>query len=75
MELVLELESGKYKIIYNFNPVGSEKFVFKAKRYEQEWRDLSGDKLIMALIQKIEELIWICPGKTDAIRISHNTKD
>ena len=29
---------------------------FKALRYGQEWRDLTGDGLVLALVQKIEDL-------------------
>lgn len=29
---------------------------FKAYRYGEEWRDLTGDGLVLALVQKIEEL-------------------
>lgn len=47
----IELEEGKYEIILNENP-----FEFKALRYGEEWRDLAGDKLILALVNKIEEM-------------------
>jgi hypothetical protein len=47
------LEDGKYTIVYDFSP---QSFTFKALRYGEEWRNLSGDKLILALIHRIEEL-------------------
>ena len=53
----LELDEGKYKIIFNENP-----YEFKALRYDKEWRDLTGDNLILALIYKIIEMeseLWV----------------
>ena len=47
----IELENGKYTIIYNEKP-----FEFKALRYGEEWRDLTGDNLILALINHISDL-------------------
>ena len=29
---------------------------FYAKRYGEDWRDLSGDKLVLAMARKIQEL-------------------
>jgi hypothetical protein len=45
----------KYEILFNDGTDGN-KFVFKALRYGKEWRSLVGDNLILALVQRIEEL-------------------
>jgi hypothetical protein len=45
----INLEDGKYIIESNAG-------ICKALRYGKEWRDLTGDKLIGALIDKIIEL-------------------
>ena len=54
----LELASGRYKIIYNDNP-----YIFKALRYGEEWKDLVGDNLTLALIDKIQELEMMIENK------------
>jgi hypothetical protein len=46
------LENGKYTIIQNIQP----KYEFKALRYGEEWRNLTGDGMILALCHRIEEL-------------------
>lgn len=46
----LVLQDGKYEIHLSDNMS-----VFKALRYGNEWRDLIGDNLILALITKIQE--------------------
>lgn len=48
----ISLDGGKYKIFYNWSRDGQ----FEAKRYNMNWRDLVGDKLIMNLCQEIIEL-------------------
>ena len=50
----IKLENGKYEVIVSNN--GSD---FHALRFGEEWRDLTGDKMIMAMfyrIQKLEEI-------------------
>ena len=47
----IELCDGKYTIIYNDNP-----HEFKALRYGEEWRDLTGDNLVLALVNYISDL-------------------
>ena len=47
MEIILN--DGKYKIIL-------DKDQFKALRYGEEWRDLTGDNLILFLCFEIEKL-------------------
>ena len=47
----LKLENNKYEIIEDL-----EHGIFKAERYGEEWRDLSGDNLMLALIYKVQEL-------------------
>lgn len=44
----LKLDGGKYIIQYNENP-----YQFKALRYGKEWRDLTGDNLILALMFQV----------------------
>ena len=41
---------GKYTII--FEDSGS----MRAKRYDEEWRDLTGDGMVLAMLQEIEHL-------------------
>ena len=45
------LQQGKYTIIQNLDAG-----VFKCLRYDEEWRDLIGDNLILALCQRIQDL-------------------
>lgn len=47
----IELNDGKYKVIFQEEP-----FIFKAFEHGEEWRDLSGDKLIYCMMQEILEL-------------------
>lgn len=46
----IDLLDGKYTIQHDN---GTN---FKALRYGEEWRDLTGDGLMLALVKKIEEL-------------------
>lgn len=46
----IELLDGKYTVQHDN---GTN---FKALRYGEEWRDLTGDGLVLALVQRIEEL-------------------
>lgn len=50
METRIELEGGKYTVLHKCG------LNFRALRYGEEWRDLTGDGLILALVQRIEEL-------------------
>jgi hypothetical protein len=43
--------NGQYTIIQNNNP-----WEFKALRNGEEWRDLTGDNLILALCYRIEDM-------------------
>ena len=45
----IKLQDGKYIITNN-------KGVLKAFRHGEEWRDIVGDNLIYALVQKVNEL-------------------
>ena len=47
----IHLDNGKYTVVREGNGR-----VFKALRYGEEWRDLIGDNLILALCDRIEEL-------------------
>lgn len=49
----LDLENGKYTIINNLHNGGA----LKALRYGEEWKDLPGDHLTLALMAVIEDLI------------------
>jgi len=46
----IELEGGKYRVVLDSDGYLS------ADRYGEAWRDLTGDKLILALCQRIREL-------------------
>lgn len=46
----IEIDYGKYTVIHN-NGQG-----LHALRYGMEWRDLDGDKLILAMANEIEQL-------------------
>ncbi len=52
---MLSLDHGKYVIFYNWSHEGQ----FKCQRYGQNWRDFTGDKLMLELchvaIGKLEE--------------------
>lgn len=52
----LELEGGKYRI------VREDSGYVAAYRYGEAWRDLTGDKLIGALVSEVEELRQITPA-------------
>jgi len=47
----LDLENEKYTIIEDLN-----KGKFEALRYGDDWRNLIGDNLILALVYKVQEL-------------------
>lgn len=50
MKTTLTLDNGKYKII------DKDDGTLTALRYDDEWRDLTGDKLVGSLFDKIEDL-------------------
>lgn len=47
----VDLDNGKYTIIEDLN-----NGKFSALRYGKEWRNLVGDNLVLALVNRIEEL-------------------
>jgi len=47
----LELQNGKYTILEDLN-----NGKFEALRYGNDWRNLVGDNLILALVNKVQEL-------------------
>ena len=47
----IDLVDGKYTVIIDMN-----NGVFKALRYGEEWRSLTGDKMVLAMFDKIVEL-------------------
>ena len=52
MGKTIELDNGKYTVIYDEN----NQYPMKCLRYGEEWRDLVGDNLIFWLCARIEEL-------------------
>jgi hypothetical protein len=50
IELSVSVADGKYTVIL---PSGGG---LKALRYGEEWRDLTGDNLVLAMAYRIEEL-------------------
>jgi hypothetical protein len=46
------LDNGKYEVIFN----GYPRVEFKALRNKEEWRNLVGDNLVLALVQRIDLL-------------------
>lgn len=50
METRIELEGGKYTVLHEYG------LNFRALRHGEEWRDLTGDGLILAMAHRIEEL-------------------
>lgn len=52
MAKTIELDGGKYTIVYDENG----QYPTKCLRYGEEWVDLAGDNLIFWLCAKIEEL-------------------
>lgn len=50
MSVEIELESGKYKIIHQ------DEGEFRAYRNGLAWRELAGDKLVLALVYRIKGL-------------------
>ncbi|WP_368900755.1 hypothetical protein [Oceanobacillus oncorhynchi] len=51
-ENTIRLENGKYTLVNNLSTGGG----FYAQRYGEEWRDLAGDGLVLALFHEIEKL-------------------
>ena len=47
----IDVYDGKYTVILTDN--GKR---FRALRYGEEWRDLAGDGLVLAMFQRIQEL-------------------
>ena len=47
----IKLSDEKYEVHFSEDPYG-----FYALRYGQKWRDLTGDGLILAMVQEIEKL-------------------
>lgn len=52
MSKIIELDGGKYTIVYDQD----NHFPVKCLRYGKEWRDLTGDNLVFLLCAYIEEL-------------------
>ena len=52
-EAGMKLLDGKYEIILNQAP---DDYQFKCLRHGEEWRDLVGDGMVLALVQTVEQL-------------------
>lgn len=52
MSKKIELDNGKYTIVYNED----NQYPKKCLRYGEEWRDLVGDNLVFWLCNRIQEL-------------------
>jgi hypothetical protein len=48
----ITLEDGKYTLVNELNEGGG----FKALRYDEEWKSLAGDNLMLAAFHEIERL-------------------
>ena len=47
----IKLYDGKYEVLYQSKP-----HVFKVLRHGEEWRDLTGDNLVLQMFFRIQEL-------------------
>lgn len=52
MTSLIDLENGKYTVVDSLSEGGR----FYAQRYGEDWRDLTGDNLILAMFYEIESL-------------------
>lgn len=55
----LELMDGKYTVINELHEGGG----FRALRYGEEWRSLSGDNLVLAMYHEIERVRMYIAGR------------
>jgi hypothetical protein len=60
MSTCLSLEHGKYVILH------AEDGTMQALRYGTVWRDLTGDKLILALVMELERMERMLQDKEKA---------
>lgn len=65
MSTRIQLEDGKYTVIHDN---GAN---FHALRYNKPWRDLTGDGLVLAMAQKIEDLL----AELDSLKLALNMID
>lgn len=59
MKKIISLEEGKYKIILD-----EETCEISVLRYDEQWREYLGDKLIYAMVSeliKAQHALFICP--------------
>ena len=74
VDLRIKLDTGKYEVVF------PEDGKLHALRYGEPWRDLTGDKLILAMMYEIERLRdqigtlqvnlkWCCDAFEDAVRM------
>jgi hypothetical protein len=53
MKESIKLENNKYEVVVDAT---ENDIAFYANRYGETWRDLTGDKLVMAMFYRIQEL-------------------
>ena len=53
MKELIILDSGKYEVVLDQT---DGKFNFYALRYGEKWRNLTGDNLVLAMFNKIQDL-------------------
>lgn len=63
----LDLCDGKYTVIYDLNKGQSE-----CLRYGEKWRDLRGDKMTLAMFDRIVELQIKVAEAESSERVAHN---
>lgn len=67
----IELENGKYTIVNELNEGGG----FHALRYGEQWRNLAGDNLILAMVHRMEELQDRLSQAEDLLSEAHDMLD
>lgn len=67
----IELENGKYTVVNELNDGGG----LKALRYGEEWRNLAGDNLILAMYHEIERLQERLSTAEDLLCEAHDLMD
>ena len=65
------LDNGKYTVVNALNEGGG----FKALRYGEEWRNLVGDGLVLAMFHEIERLIEELSEAESLLSEAHDVMD
>jgi len=66
MEKRIKLEGGKYEIIMDL-----ARGIYRADRHGEPWRNLIGDKLILALISRLEDAEGLLQEAQDTLDNMH----